>query len=68
MTHNTGLKTAFCHALQRCGLRQKLDSTATFSQTIVRQIKRDKTEEDSAFTGTVPSFRFRSFMINCHET
>jgi len=63
--HSITLKTAFCHALQRCGLRHKLDSNLTFSQTVVRRNKRDKTEEDSAFTDI---FRFRCFMINVHET
>lgn len=65
MMQSTSLKTAFCHTLQHCGLRQKLDSTFTFSQTIVRQNKHDRTEDDSAFTDI---FRFRSFMISVHET
>ena len=47
-------------------VKQNLDSTFTFNRTIVRQNnKRDKTEEDSAFTDI---FRFRSFMISVHET
>jgi hypothetical protein len=65
MLRSTSLKTVLCHMLPLCGLRQQLDSTLTFSQSIFRQNKSDKMEGESAFTH---NFRFRSFMINVHET